>query len=447
LATAENQIVGGSYDAAGNLLGDGVHTYSYDAENRIRYVDAGSTGLYVYDAAGQRVAKAAGSVTTYYIYGADSQVVSERDASNNWVQTYIQFGGQPVGLYRGSNTGFLHQDHLGSTRLVTLSDRSVYENMDYLPFGEQIAGGSGTTHKFTGYERDGETGLDFASARHYSSGFGRFMSPDPLSGSPSNPQSWNRYAYVNNNPLNATDPSGLCSEEDGWSGCDNAPWNDPGSWNYGAVFSYNAGFDQNGFWTTSDNSFCCFSNPSAQPWFLNPGATGTPQGNLGSFLYGAFVGFASSIGGDPASNIPDPSFRQYVTQQMQPLSTLEAKGRMIGPLLGLFIPGFGEEEAAQETVTLFRAVGNAEYADLAATGIFRAGSNSYASGKFFAESAEHAMQWGNALEGAGNFRTVEAQFPKSAADQFMRWDRLDSIGPARFGTFKQMGRPKVKLRP
>jgi hypothetical protein len=53
----------------------------------------------------------------------------------------------------------------------------------------------------------------------------------------------------------------------------------------------------------------------------------------------------------------------------------------------------------------------------------------------------------NALEGAGNFRIVEAQFPKSAADQFMRWERLDSIGPARFGTFKQMGRPKIKLRP
>jgi hypothetical protein len=56
--------------------------------------------------------------------------------------------------------------------------------------------------------------LDFASARYYSSGFGRFMSPDLLSGSSGYPQSWNRYSYVYNNPLNATDPSGMCGAAD-----------------------------------------------------------------------------------------------------------------------------------------------------------------------------------------------------------------------------------------
>jgi len=185
----------------------------YDAENRIQYVDDGSTGFYVYDANGSRVAKLAGSAVTYYVYDAEGDVVAERDANNNWIQTYIRFGGGMIGLYRGANTGFLHQDHLGSTRLVTASNQSVYDNMDYLPYGEQIAGSSVTTHKFTGYERDTESGLDYASARHYSSNLGRFMSTDLLSGSPGYPQSWNRYSYVMNNPLNEIAPTGMDADD------------------------------------------------------------------------------------------------------------------------------------------------------------------------------------------------------------------------------------------
>jgi RHS repeat-associated protein len=65
--------------------------------------------------------------------------------------------------------------------------------------------------KFTGYEHDAETGLEFAQARYYSSSCGRFTSPDPYTGSMSltDPQSFNRYSYVSNNPVNSTDPSGM----------------------------------------------------------------------------------------------------------------------------------------------------------------------------------------------------------------------------------------------
>jgi RHS repeat-associated protein len=66
-----------------------------------------------------------------------------------------------------------------------------------------------TNYKFTGYERDAETGLDYAFARYYSSRLGRFMSTDPLAGDLTDPQSLNRYAYVYNNPSNNADPSGL----------------------------------------------------------------------------------------------------------------------------------------------------------------------------------------------------------------------------------------------
>ena len=97
---------------------------------------------------------------------------------------------------------------------------------DYLPFGEEVfanAGSRTTTQgytaagnlpadkarqKFTGYEQDAETGLNFAEARYDSSAQGRFTSADSFGGSGSNPQSLNRYAYVNNNPMNYSDPTG-----------------------------------------------------------------------------------------------------------------------------------------------------------------------------------------------------------------------------------------------
>jgi RHS repeat-associated protein len=72
-----------------------------------------------------------------------------------------------------------------------------------------------STYHFSGKERDSESGLDNFGARYNSSQMGRFMSADPLVsaggdlGDPSNPQSWNAYSYVRNNPLSNVDPDGL----------------------------------------------------------------------------------------------------------------------------------------------------------------------------------------------------------------------------------------------
>jgi RHS repeat-associated protein len=97
---------------------------------------------------------------------------------------------------------------------------------DYLPFGEEnvynAAGGSrtaangyllndGVRQQFAGYERDNETGLDFAQARYYASGQGRFTSVDPENAGalPLDPQSWNGYSYTINRPTTYSDPDGL----------------------------------------------------------------------------------------------------------------------------------------------------------------------------------------------------------------------------------------------
>jgi RHS repeat-associated protein len=115
-------------------------------------------------------------------------------------------------------------DHLGSPRMVIGKTGALTNTTrhDYLPFGEELIGiglrsstsgytDEGLRQQFTGYERDDETGLDYAQARYYSNIAGRFTSPDPLlgSGDLADPQSWNRYSYVGNRPLNVTDPSGL----------------------------------------------------------------------------------------------------------------------------------------------------------------------------------------------------------------------------------------------
>ena len=209
---ANNQFTGApyTYDAAGNMTADGNHTYTYDAENRLTTVDGGATATYVYDAEGQRVLKTTGGVTTAYLYDPLGNVVAETNGGDTLNIGYVYAGSQLVAQYKNSTTYFIHKDHLGSTRVMTAMDDSVYDSMDYMPYGEQIAGDTGTTHKFTGKERDSESGLDNFEARYDSSSLGRFMSADEIGPGqhPENPQSWNLYAYVQNNPLNLTDPTG-----------------------------------------------------------------------------------------------------------------------------------------------------------------------------------------------------------------------------------------------
>jgi RHS repeat-associated protein len=79
-----------------------------------------------------------------------------------------------------------------------------------MPFGQKVAGSGGGLSSFGGYERDA-TGLDYAQQRYYSSTLGRFITPDPYAGSAhaGDPDSWNRYAFVNNDPMNEVDPHGL----------------------------------------------------------------------------------------------------------------------------------------------------------------------------------------------------------------------------------------------
>ncbi|MGB8659393.1 MAG: RHS repeat-associated core domain-containing protein, partial [Candidatus Acidiferrum sp.] len=105
---------------------------------------------------------------------------------------------------------FYMTDALGSVRY--LGGSATGYRFDYFPFGAPILDSDtgDDRYQFTGKERDAESGLDNFGARFNSSSFGRFMSPDPTfeSALRVNPQTWNRYSYTLNNPLNYIDPDG-----------------------------------------------------------------------------------------------------------------------------------------------------------------------------------------------------------------------------------------------
>ena len=114
---------------------------------------------------------------------------------------------------QGSETVvYFHADAIGSTRLVTDANGQVLDRYDYLPFGEPYPPSApvAETRRFGGKERDSETGLDYFGARYYASGNGRFTGPDipGIDQNPLDPQSWNLYSYVRNNPLRFIDPDG-----------------------------------------------------------------------------------------------------------------------------------------------------------------------------------------------------------------------------------------------
>src|SRR5579884_2598258 len=180
----------------------------------------GATETYVYDGSGQRVQKTGPGGTTVYVYDAFGQLAAEYGAV-----------AKP-----SCTTCYVSWDHLGSVRMLTDGSGNVVARQDYLPFGEEIpadtAGRSasllfgasdGIEQKFTGQIRDSETGMDFFPARYYGSAVGRFISPDPANAGAdaTDPQSWNAYAYVRNNPLALVDPMGLCH-----IGADNVAYDD-----------------------------------------------------------------------------------------------------------------------------------------------------------------------------------------------------------------------------
>jgi RHS repeat-associated protein len=222
---ANNQIAGFTYDASGNVIAEPSPlstTYSYDGEDcQTGYTGNGSSATYTCDGNGLRVKKVVtgtGAVTTVFIY-ADGSLIDEYDNGAAQASPSREY------VYGGSNDSFLaavtgstggaggtisyrHRD-LVSQRLFTDANGTVVHEHGSYPFGELwYQSGTSTSFVFASYERDKESGNDYALAREYENSSGRFLSPDPEEGEVDDPQLWNRYAYARNDPINITDPSG-----------------------------------------------------------------------------------------------------------------------------------------------------------------------------------------------------------------------------------------------
>ncbi len=238
-ASTQNQFVGFCYDIAGNMLGvTGCPSlpynpfYVYDAENRLRNLNFAASPQYLYDGDGKRVIKT-GIGNMLYWTGIGSETLTETNLSGTPTADYIYFNGKRVArVDTPSGTAtvrYYFSDHLGSASVVTDNLGVIKTASDFYPYGGErvVTSGDSNRYKFTGKERDTESGLDDFGARYYTSSLGRFMTPDEFSGGPvdlfesdetasaalpyadiTEPQSLNKYAYTYNNPLRYIDPNG-----------------------------------------------------------------------------------------------------------------------------------------------------------------------------------------------------------------------------------------------
>jgi RHS repeat-associated protein len=213
-ALANNQLSGYGYDAAGNMTHDltSSNNYAYDQENRI----TGAAGFtYAYDEAGNRVKKSNGSTGTLY-WCLTPGIVAESDLCGNLQSEYVFFDGERVARkdFPSGSVSYYFSDELKTASIITAAAGNIKSESDYYPWGGelQVSNGDSNHYKFTGKERDSESGLDLMGLRYYGSALGRFTSPDPEFASPdriADPQQWNMYVYARNNPLSITDPTGL----------------------------------------------------------------------------------------------------------------------------------------------------------------------------------------------------------------------------------------------
>ncbi|MGI9102743.1 MAG: RHS repeat-associated core domain-containing protein [Terriglobales bacterium] len=202
-----------AYDSNGNTTADNAHTYTWDSEGKTLSVDGSAVSL-TYDALGRMVEQNRSGAHKQIVYGPGGQKLALMNGPTV-SKAFIALPGGGVAVYAGTTLSyFRHPDWLGSSRFASNVNRTVYSDTAYAPFGEPYAETGTTDRSFTGQNQDtisdNATGLYDFLYREYAL-YGRWTTPDPAGMAavyPANPQSWNRYAYVLNNPMAAIDPDG-----------------------------------------------------------------------------------------------------------------------------------------------------------------------------------------------------------------------------------------------
>lgn len=230
------------YDGNGNTVLGGGRQIAWTSYDMVGRIEAGPRRLdYLYDSSHQRIYETyslAGVVQrkTFYIGDGRSSSYEEVTGANEQVQTrthYIQAGGATVATIvctalpctqpNNTTTNYWHADRLGSVSAITDASGAVVERLAYEPFGKRRAAGgakdtagtlagANTRWGFTEQEHIDEIGLINMNGRVYDPALSRFISPDPHVTHENFTQSFNRYSYVFNNPINVVDPTGFDRE-------------------------------------------------------------------------------------------------------------------------------------------------------------------------------------------------------------------------------------------
>ena len=204
-----NQVDNFSYDGMGNVTNDKSYNYTYDAESRPVNISGIQITL---DAFGRAVEQSNSGTYSEMVYSPSGQKFALMHGQS--VQWYfVPLAAGATAVYNATDLQYYrHADWLGSSWLAVNTNGTVYGDQGYAPFGEGYAGSGSALGVFTGQTKDTVGGdYDFLF-RQYAPAEGRWLVPDPAGLAAvdiTNPQTWNRYAYVGNNPLNATDPLGL----------------------------------------------------------------------------------------------------------------------------------------------------------------------------------------------------------------------------------------------
>jgi RHS repeat-associated protein len=208
---ANQQITWGgqtnTFDLNGNLISDGINTYTWDARNRMVAISGpGISASFQYDPLGRRVSKTISGTTTSFIYDGENPV---QEVQGGAVLANL-LTGLDIDEYftrtDGSGRRTLLADALGTILALTDDAGAVQTSYTYEPFGTTTVSGQASSNPFqyTGRENDG-AGHYYYRARYYTPGRGRFIGEDPiglLGGI-------NLFTYAMGNPVLYVDPSGL----------------------------------------------------------------------------------------------------------------------------------------------------------------------------------------------------------------------------------------------
>ncbi|BET68095.1 hypothetical protein ASA1KI_30130 [Opitutales bacterium ASA1] len=217
-----------TYDANGGMLTGAGRAIQWTAFNQFRRIDQGGQfSEFWFGAAHERVGQRNNHGRTVYVGGIYERFTptgSGPTEHRHWITT-------PAGriaVHKTFSTGapktdYFHHDALGSITVVTNEKGVKVERFRYDAWGNRLDGSgqpvlwannAGITRGFTDHEHLDDLGLVHMNGRVYDPVLARFLSADPFIDGVSDSPGFNRYTYVHNNPLNATDPSGFLSFKD-----------------------------------------------------------------------------------------------------------------------------------------------------------------------------------------------------------------------------------------